>query len=151
MFSEEDFQLLFPDDYINSVTERLKLYTELNKLETGEELQKFELGLKDRFGELPAQAVDLLNSMRLKWIASQIGLEKILMKKGKFVGYFVSDQESKFYQGPVFGKVLQFVQTHPKLSQVKEKKTRNGLRLLLVFEGISSVDKALGILERIVN
>ncbi|HLU80483.1 MAG TPA: transcription-repair coupling factor [Flavobacteriaceae bacterium] len=145
---DTDFQLLFPDAYINSISERLKLYTELNKLASEDELEKFETGLKDRFGELPKPARDLLDSMRIKWLASQIGVEKIVMKKGKFVGYFIADQDSKFYQSPTFTKVLQFVQTHPRDFQLKEKNTRKGLRLLLVFEKATSVGKVLNLLKK---
>ncbi len=140
---DSDFELLFPDDYINNVTERLNLYTELNQVKDDEGLQKFENHLVDRFGELPSQADDLLNSVRLKWIANSLGLEKIVMKKGKLIGYFLADQHSPFYQSHVFTKVLQFVQTHTDHCKMKEKQTRTGLRLLLVFEGVSSVEKAL--------
>ena len=144
---DSDFELLFPDDYINNITERLNRYTELNQVKDEEGLQKFESELIDRFGELPSQVEDLLNSVRIKWIANSIGLEKIVMKKGKLIGYFISDQQSAFYQSPGFMKVMRFVQSHPQLCKVKEKQTRNGLRLLLVFERITSVDKALKAME----
>ena len=140
---DTDFELLFPDDYINNITERLNLYTKLNQLNTEEELQQFEKELIDRFGELPEQVVDLLNSVRIKWIAIKMGLERVIMKKNKLVGYFVSDQQSAYYQSPAFTKVLQYVQNHPQRVTMKEKKTRNGLRLLLTFDRITSVDRAL--------
>ena len=79
---DTDFELLFPDDYINNITERLNLYNKLSELKTEEELQKYEADLIDRFGELPLQAIDLLNSVRIKWIAATIGLERVLMKQG---------------------------------------------------------------------
>ncbi len=139
---DADFELLFPDDYINNITERLNLYTALNQITDEEGLKKFELDLIDRFGELPIEAEDLLNSVRIKWIANAIGLEKIVMKQGKMIGYFIADQQSAFYQSANFTSVLQFVQAHPKLCKIKEKQTRNGLRLLLVFENIRSIDKA---------
>ncbi|MFH6602681.1 transcription-repair coupling factor [Maribacter algicola] len=140
---DSDIQLLFPDDYINNVTERLTLYTELNQVSNEQGLQEFEAQLVDRFGELPSQAEDLLNSVRVKWIANGIGLEKVVMKKGKLIGYFIGDQQSEFYQSAAFTKVLQFVQSNPQKCKIKEKQTRNGLRLLLVFEDITSVEKAL--------
>ncbi|MCA0960177.1 transcription-repair coupling factor [Muricauda ruestringensis] len=143
---DTDFELLFPDDYINNITERLNLYTQLNSVEDEVGLQKFEAQLVDRFGELPEPAVDLMNSVRIKWIATHIGLEKVIMKKGKFIGYFIADQQSSFYQSPTFTKVLQYAQTHPQLVKLKEKQTRNGLRLLLVFDKITSVEKALKVL-----
>ncbi|MDT0691192.1 transcription-repair coupling factor [Salegentibacter sp. F188] len=144
---DTDFEILFPDDYINSITERLNLYTQLNNITTEEELQKFEGELIDRFGELPIQAVDLLNSVRMKWIAANIGLEKVILKQDKLIGYFIADQQSRFYQTSTFTKVLQYVQSHPQKCKMKEKKTRAGLRLLLTFEKITSVEKALKVLE----
>lgn len=144
---DTDFELLFPDDYVNNITERLNLYTKLNGLKNEEELEKFEKELLDRFGELPKQAEDLLNSVRIKWIAISMGLERVVMKKKKMVGYFVADQQSAFYQSPSFTKVLQYVQSHPQKVSMKEKQTRNGLRLLLTFDGINSVDNALRVLE----
>ncbi len=147
MTIDTDFELLFPDDYVNNITERLNLYTKLNELKNEAELQKFEKELLDRFGEMPKQAEDLLNSVRIKWIAISMGLERVVMKQKKMVGYFVADQQSSFYQSEAFTKVLQYVQSHPQKVTMKEKQTRNGLRLLLTFEGISSVDKALRALE----
>ncbi|HLW32498.1 MAG TPA: TRCF domain-containing protein, partial [Aequorivita sp.] len=144
---DTDFELLFPDDYVNNITERLNLYTKLNGLKNEEELEKFEKELLDRFGELPKQAEDLLNSVRIKWIAISMGLERVVMKKKKMVGYFVADQQSGFYQSPVFQKVIDYVQSHPQRVTMKEKQTRNGLRLLLTFDGVNSVDNALRVLE----
>lgn len=144
---DTDFELLFPDDYINNITERLNLYTQLNDVKDEEGLQKFEAQLVDRFGELPEPVVDLMNSVRVKWIATHLGLEKVIMKQGKFIGYFIADQQSSFYQSAVFTQILQYAQTHPQLVKLKEKQTRNGLRLLLVFDKITSVEKALKALE----
>ena len=144
---DTDFELLFPDDYINNISERLNLYTQLNNLKSEEELQKFEGELIDRFGELPDPAEDLLNSVRIKWIAAKIGLEKVVMKQGKMIGYFIADQQSSFYQSKAFSRVLQYVQTHPQSCTMKEKKTRAGLKLLLTFEKVTSVDRALKVLQ----
>lgn len=148
---DTDFSLLFPDDYINSIPERLNLYTDLNKLKTEAALKTFEIQLIDRFGNLPTEAVDLMNSVRLKWIATKIGLEKIVLKQQQFIGYFVSDQQSDFYQSPSFTKVLKFVQQNPTEVQMKEKQTRNGLRLLLKMQDIDTVETALFKLQAFEN
>ena len=147
---DTDFELLFPDDYVNNIAERLNLYTQLNGLKTEEELLKFETELIDRFGELPKQVTDLLNSVQIKWIATKAGFEKIVMKQGKLIGYFINDQQSNFYQSSNFTKVLQFVQSNPNACKMKEKQTRIGLRLLLTFENIKSVKQALKVLQPIV-
>ena len=146
---DTDFELLFPDDYINNITERLNLYTKLNSIKTEEELNTFETEIIDRFGELPTQVSDLLDSVRLKWIATKMGIEKLIMKKGKMIGYFVQDQHSGFYQSDAFSKVLQFVQLNANTCKMKEKKTRNGLRLLITFENIKSTKQALKALSNI--
>ena len=147
---DTDFELLFPDDYINNIAERLNLYTQLNNLKTEEELHTFNVDLVDRFGELPKQVTDLLNSVQIKWLASKIGFEKIIMKQGKFVGYFINDQQSNFYQSPSFTKVLKFVQTNSNICKMKEKQTRSGLRLLLTFDNIKTVNQALKAIKPIV-
>ena len=140
---DTDFELLFPDDYINNITERLNLYNKLSELKTEEELQKYETDLIDRFGDLPTPAVDLLNSVRFKWLAISLGLERVIMKQRKMVGYFVADQESSFYQSPTFSKIIQYVQNNSRLVKMKEKQTRNGLRLIITFEHITNINKAL--------
>lgn len=144
---DTDFTIMFPDDYINNVTERLNLYTKLNDIQTEKELAAFEKELVDRFGELPHRAVDLLNSIRIKWIAAHAGMEKIIMKKGKLICYFIANQNSRFYQTENFTSILQYVQTHPLLCKMKEKETRNGLRLLLTFKNVHSVNDALRYLK----
>lgn len=144
---DTDFELLFPDDYINSVNERLSLYNELGNCKNEEELTAFENKLIDRFGPLPKEAKALLNSIKIKWIATKIGIEKLVMKQGKMIGYFVSDQQSAYYASRSFTKVLQFVQQHGNICKMKEKETKNGLRLLLTFENVKSVNKALEFME----
>lgn len=140
---DTDFELLFPDHYINNTSERLRLYTQLNELKNTEELGEFEKQLEDRFGPLPKEAENLLQSVQMKWIASAIGIEKIAIKNGKLIAYFIADQQSKYYQSELFNGVLLYVQKHSNECRIKEKETRNGLRLLLVFEGITRIEKAL--------
>lgn len=144
---DTDLELLFPDEYINQVTERLNLYNELSELKTEEELQQYEQRLIDRFGPLPRQAKSLLDSLRIKWIATDFGIEKIILKQNKMVAYFISDQQSTYYQSAKFKKVLSFVQQNPTLCKMKEKETRNGLRLLLSFDNVKTVKKALELLN----
>ncbi|MCF1190139.1 transcription-repair coupling factor [Mangrovimonas sp. AS39] len=146
---DSDFELLFPDDYVNNITERLNLYTKLNEIKTDDELEKFETEIIDRFGDMPTSVSDLFDSVRLKWLAAKLGLEKVIMKNGKLVGYFINDQKSGFYQSEGFTKLLQFVQTHPRACKMKEKQTRTGLRLLLTFENIKSVKQGLSVLKPI--
>ncbi len=144
---DSDFELLFPDNYINTISERLVLYNELSILKTEEALLAYENRLVDRFGPLPKEAVALLNSIRIKWHATQMGIEKLVLKQNKMIGYFVGDQQSDYYQSARFQHVLQFVQHHGNLCKMKEKQTKNGLRLLLTFENVTSVAKALELIR----
>jgi transcription-repair coupling factor (superfamily II helicase) len=144
---DTDFELLFPDDYINNISERLNLYNELSLIKTDEELVAFQTKLIDRFGPLPKPAISLLNSIKIKWIAIQLGIEKLVMKQGKMIGYFVSDQQSDYYTSSQFQKVLQFVQRQSQLCSMKEKQTPNGLRLLITFENVKSIRRALELIE----
>nr|WP_315141333.1 transcription-repair coupling factor [uncultured Flavobacterium sp.] len=144
---DTDFELLFSDEYINNVTERLSLYNELGAVKNEEELIVFQNKLIDRFGPMPPRAKALMNSIRIKWIATRIGIEKLVMKQGKMIGYFISDQQSDYYQSNRFHKVLQFVQKHPNLCKMKEKQTPAGLRLLLTFDNVKNTRTALELME----
>ena len=147
---DTDFEILFPDEYVNNITERLNLYNELSTIKDEESLARFEQKLIDRFGALPKPALALLNSVRLKWKATAIGIEKVVIKQGKMIGYFIGDQQSSFYQSGRFMKVVQYVQQNGNLCKMKEKQTKSGLRLLLTFENVKTIDKALELLHKIV-
>jgi len=146
---DTDFELLFPDEYINNISERLSLYNELGSVKNIAELEAYEKRLIDRFGALPKEAVSLLNSVRIKWKAKQVGLERLILKQNKMVGYFIGDQQSNFYQSNRFMNVMKFAQQNGNLCKVKEKETKNGLRLLITFENVKSIHKALELIEMI--
>ncbi len=140
---ETDLQLLIPDWYVNNITERLNLYKELDDIATEEDLMAFESLLRDRFGDIPEETLELLDTIRLRWVAKEVGFEKLVIKNQKMLGYFIPDQESMYFQSEAFTRVLQFVQDRKNKSKLKE---RNG-KLYLVAEGIDSVKKALKRLE----
>jgi len=142
---DTDMEILIPDSYVNNITERLNLYRELDNSKSEEELQKFEVQLKDRFGTLPEAAIELIKTVQLRWLAMDLGFEKLLLKNNKMVGYFISKQDSPYYQSEVFTKVLKFVQQNPKLCKMKENKEK----LSLSFENIKSVDDSLNSLSKI--
>ncbi len=146
---DTDLELLIPDDYISIISERLSLYTELSTIDTLEKLQKFETDLIDRFGEIPTQVKDLLLSVQLKWQAQKLGIEKLVLKKQTLIGYFISNQESPFYNSSVFHQMLSYVQKHPNICSIKEKQTSKGLRLLIRFNQVKTVSTALELLNSI--
>jgi transcription-repair coupling factor (superfamily II helicase) len=148
---DTDFEILFPDEYINVVNERLILYNELSAIKDEEALKGFKKNLEDRFGKIPPEGEELLSTLRLKWLASKMGLERLIIKNKKCVGYFLSDQQSDFYQSPLFNQILLGVQKQPKKYSMKENQTRNGLRLLLVLDQVHTVENLLDQLNNLVG
>lgn len=142
---ETDLELLIPDTYINNVTERLIVYQNLDNSKDMADLDAFKKGLEDRFGKLPDVVNELVKSIELRWLAKSIGFEKLVIKSNKMLGYFVSQQDSPYYQSANFTKVLNFIQTNP--SDVKMNERNNKLRL--IFENVNSISKALKNLGRI--
>ncbi len=139
---DTDLQLLFPDKYIQSTSERMLLYRELDNLESEEALVQFDAGLVDRFGKLPPESIELIEVVRLRWVAINLGMERIILKNQKMVCHFISNPQSPFYQSPAFGKVLQYVQTHHQTCRMKEGNNK----LSLTFEKVKTVKKAKEIL-----
>jgi transcription-repair coupling factor (superfamily II helicase) len=144
---DTDLEILFPDNYINNVKVRLNQYQKLSAIYNLEELMKFTTELEDRFGKLPSQSVDLIKTIELKLLAIQNGFEKLILKNEKMICQFISSKEDKFYSSGEFVKILQTIQNNQNLCQLKEKKSTNGERLLLVFQEIDSIEKAIKCLK----
>jgi transcription-repair coupling factor (superfamily II helicase) len=142
---DTDMEILIPDNYVNNITERLTLYRELDDSRNEDELKRFEARLLDRFGPVPEQAIELIHTVSLRWLAMEIGFEKLFLKNNRMVGYFIPKQDSPYYQSEVFTKVLKYVQQNPRLCKMKET---NG-KLTLSFENIRSVDAAIDALKPI--
>ncbi|MEO6977624.1 MAG: transcription-repair coupling factor, partial [Mucilaginibacter sp.] len=140
---DTDQEILIPDEYVTSIAERYNLYTELSKLENETELVAFQQQLHDRFGPIPPQVNDLLNTMRLQWLGKSIGFEKISLKKNVLRGYFITNQQSPYFETEAFRNVLRFVQANPRRTNLKEVK--NTLRLSI--EGVNSIDQAVILLS----
>jgi len=151
---DTDLQVQLPDDYIESSEERLILYKELAEIDDYSTLEKFRVNLIDRFGELPKEAENLLLSIELKWISKKLGFEKVVLKKGVMLGYFISKPQSEFYQSEEFRTVLNNVQSNPQNISFKEKAPKNGEEfptLLLRFENTKNVKQALEYLQKLIN
>ncbi len=142
---DTDLEILLPDDYINNVSERIRLYRELDNIPDEPGLTGFRTGLVDRFGVLPAQTEELLNVVRLRWRALNMGMEKIIMKNSTMLIYFINDSKSPYYQSVVFGNVLNFVQRMGRSAVLKEENQRLSLRI----QQIKSVKSAIDILDKI--
>jgi transcription-repair coupling factor (superfamily II helicase) len=139
---ETDLEILIPDDYVNSITERLQLYSTLDNLKDEAELEKFVEMLKDRFGNYPASVDELINTVRLRWLGEELGFEKLSLKNEKMRAYFFSGKE-EYFKSDIFGKILSFVQKNSKKCRMKETSGK----LLLTMEGINSVGQAIDALN----
>jgi transcription-repair coupling factor (superfamily II helicase) len=99
----------------------------------------------DRFGAVPPPVEKLFDSIRLRWIAKDLGFEKVILKADKMIAYFVANPQSNFFESPSFGHILNFIKQNPKACQMKERNNK----LSLVFEKIDGVEKALKQLEQL--
>ena len=150
MFADEcvidtDIEILIPTNYVNTVSERLSLYKELNEIKSEEQLLLFEKQMIDRFGAIPKATRELFNAMRLRWLGQKLGFEKILLKNNKLRGHFLGDQNNNYFQSTQFGATLKYVQDHPQKCQLKQVKDK----LTLVMEYISTIEEAKEALAKI--
>jgi transcription-repair coupling factor (superfamily II helicase) len=138
---ETDLEILFPDDYISNISERINLYRELDNIKDEESLIKFEEKIEDRFGNLPEPTKDLLDVVRLRWIAKELGFEKIIIKNNIMVIHFISNQESPYYKSQIFSNILRYIQQNPRLFNMKE-----GKKLTMTLKNVKNIKIALKIL-----
>ncbi|MDF2552016.1 MAG: mfd [Chryseobacterium sp.] len=148
---DTDLELMLPDFYISSTEERLLLYQKLAEIDNEIDLQKFESELTDRFGALPSEAINLLKSVALKWLAAAIGFEKIVMKNGIFLGYFPNNPQDKFYQTDKFRHIITYLTQNPAKAQLKEKIGKEGNQLMMRKDGVQNVDEVNVLLKSILD
>ena len=140
---ETDLEILIPDRYITSITERLNLYKELDSIESEENLVKFKAKLSDRFGPLPAQTESLILTIRLRWLARKIGFEKLVLRNNRLTAYFISNSESPYYQSLQFTVILDFIKKNPSYCKMKEEKDR----LFITMKDITGIEEAFTRIE----
>lgn len=144
---ESDLEILLPNEYVASSAERISLYTELDHIQNEEGLKRFSDNLTDRFGEIPPQTEDLINTVRLRWIGKDLGFEKIMLKRKTMTAYLVSDQESEYYQTDTFIKIIRYATSNPNRCKVKEANGKN----VFYIESINNVAEALKVINEIMN
>jgi transcription-repair coupling factor (superfamily II helicase) len=142
---DTDASALIPDHYIRNTTERLSLYRELDDLESEEALGAFAERLEDRFGPLPEQAKQLVALMRLRLQGARLGMEKMVWRKGMFRAHLPDGSRQDYYQGPIFGALLQAVQQSPNDWVLRQQ----GPIVQLVYQHKVSVSALNVMLERI--
>ncbi|MGC8824139.1 MAG: transcription-repair coupling factor [Bacteroidales bacterium] len=142
---DTDFEIMLPESYIENITERIRLYRELDDLNSEEELKLFEHKLTDRFGPIPEPAQQLMDIVRLRRMAMQLGFERISIKNERMTLYFVQNQQSPYYQSEIFGHILQFVQKHPQVFRFRESSEKPSM----YTQGIKNVKMALELLQKL--
>ena len=144
---ESDMELLLPPDYVPQEGERISLYKELDGIERELDLQRFRMHLEDRFGKIPKVTAELLRVPRLRYLARRLGIEKIVLKQEQMYMYFVDDNNKAYYQSPMFGRILNYLQAHPRRCRIREK---NGRRSLAIAD-VPTVEEAVALLQEILS
>lgn len=134
---ESDFEVLIPESYIENISERVKLYRELDNIDNPEELDQFARKLRDRFGEIPLQVKSLMEIVKIRRWCLEMGVERLLVKNGKMILYFVSDQASFYYRSAVFTNLLKFVQQQLLPCRMSEKNDK----LSLIFTEVTNISR----------
>lgn len=142
---ETDLEVRIPDTYVNDVNERLALYQAMDNLKSETELQKFSEELIDRFGALPEAVEELIMSFQLRWLAQDLGIEKLVLKGGKMVGFMIADPQSKFYESAIFQILLKRIQMGRLPCTLSEKNDR----LRMVFNSVHDLTKAYALFSSV--
>ncbi|NVJ86495.1 MAG: transcription-repair coupling factor [Algoriphagus sp.] len=134
---ETDLELLIPEDYVANISERLSLYSKLDSIKDEEELGQFAQMLDDRFGPVPPVVQDLMETVRLRWKAEKLGIEKLVLKNGQMKCYLLPSDRADFYSSPIFQKIMAFAQINSRYFKIKEYKNR----LILTISHVSSISE----------
>ncbi len=146
-YMDTDLELLIPDAYIENTTERLSMYRKLDEVHDEEGLKKIGEELTDRFGPVPKPTLDLLMVVKLRWLAMRLGIEKIIMKSGSMILYFIKDQKSSYYRSGTFSHILEVIQKNPGKYRMKDSRSRLSLHL----ENIKTVQAAYDALSQLID
>ena len=140
---DTDLEILIPDDYVESITERLSLYTRLDSCEKEETLQAFHSEMVDRFGHMPKPVEDLFTTVRCRWLAIGLGFEKMTLKDDTLRCYFINKPDSPYFESALFKHVLDFLQKGTNKARLKQA----GKMFLLVVDAIKGMDEMHRFLE----
>lgn len=141
---DTDLEAYIPDDYIPQAAEKIRLYKDLDTMTSEEDIDKFINTLLDRFGEIPPQVMQLTYVVRIRRIALKLGFEKIVIKQGKMLLYFVSNQNSAYYRSETFAGILRWASTQRGCA-VKD----TGNKLWINVSGVGSIEKGYNIVNQI--
>jgi transcription-repair coupling factor (superfamily II helicase) len=141
---DTDLEVLIPDDYVESITERLSLYTRLDNCEQETELTGFHQEMVDRFGPMPPQVEDLYTTVRCRWLAVDLGFEKMTLKEDTLRCYFINRPDSPYFESELFKNVLAYLQTATNKARLKQA----GKNFLLVVDQVKDMDAMYRFLQQ---
>lgn len=141
---DTDLEILIPDSYVESITERLSLYTRLDNCEKEEDLQTFHTEIIDRFGPIPNEVEDLFTTVRCRWLAVDLGFEKMSLKDNTMRCYFVNKNDSPYFESNIFKKILDYLQKGTNKARLKQV----AKNFLLVVDDIRSMKEMETFLQR---
>lgn len=144
---ETDLEILIPDNYVNNISERLMLYKELDSINDEQRLDAYREMLLDRFGPIPIQTQELLQTVKLRWMGASLGIEKIVLKDKHMKALFISNPESDYFQSETFGHIITYLKENPRFCHMKEI---NG-KLAIVTGNIHKISDALMQLQVLVS
>jgi len=140
---ETDLSIVIPDKYVSNISERLSIYTELDNLKNEEELEKFLTTIQDRFGPMPQEVVDLADSVRLRWKAIALGVEKLILKNNAMKCYINIPGNDAYFNSDEFGRILNYIKVNNKTTSLKELKNN----LILTVENVRNISAAQKVLN----
>jgi transcription-repair coupling factor (superfamily II helicase) len=141
---DTDLEILIPDLYVESITERLSLYTRLDNCETEEELLAFHKEMEDRFGPVPEEVNDLFDTIRIRRMAVKLGFEKLIFKNGQVKCYFINRPDSTYFESDIFKNILDYIQKQTRQARLRQ----NGKLFMLVLDEMNSMKKLLEFIQR---
>ncbi len=144
---ETDLEIMFPDEYISNISERIRLYKELNNIESDDELLDFRNKLTDRFGDIPLAASELLDLVKLRRLACRMAIEKIVIKNDIMVMHFISDPQSSFYKSNTFMNLITSVSRDHKRFRVKH----TDKKLVITTNPVKNIKTAINIFETVLH
>jgi len=126
---DTDLEILIPDEYVESITERLSLYSRLDNCENEKDLSDFHKEMIDRFGAIPSQVEDLFTTVRCRKLAVDLGFEKMILKDNTLKCFFVANADSPYFNSETFMRILNFIQTQTNKARLKQV-GRNGILIV---------------------
>jgi transcription-repair coupling factor (superfamily II helicase) len=142
---ETDQPAMIPDDYIDITAEKIRIYKQLDSMSSDKEIEILKTQLRDRFGKMPEELENLFYVVKVRNLGARLGFEKIIIKNGLFIAFFISNQMSPYFKSPVFTKVLERITKNENIFTLKQSEGK----LKIVARGVDTMQKAYGILSKL--